>query len=69
MDESSNPGENEEPGGVAGPNNTIRMKKRSVGGLVGETAGDALSHKNMESAKLEEVPPLVEPCHPCDWNI
>jgi hypothetical protein len=29
-------------GGVAEPNNAVRMKKRAFGGLVGETAGDAL---------------------------
>jgi hypothetical protein len=29
-------------GGAAEPNNAVRMKKRASGGLVGETAGDAL---------------------------
>jgi hypothetical protein len=28
--------------GTAGPNNAVRMKKKAAGGLVGETAGDAL---------------------------
>jgi hypothetical protein len=29
---------------AAGPNNAVRMKKMPAGGLVGETAGGALSH-------------------------
>jgi hypothetical protein len=32
-------------GDAAGPNNAVRMKKRVAGGLVGETAGDALKQQ------------------------
>jgi hypothetical protein len=34
--------------GAAGPNYAVRMKKRASGGLVGETAGDALTSWNEE---------------------
>jgi hypothetical protein len=42
MDEGPNPREKRGTGGAAGMNNTIRIKKWAAGGLVGETAGDAL---------------------------
>jgi hypothetical protein len=43
MDEGPNPDENEEPGGATGPNFAIQIGKTSLGGLVGETSGDALT--------------------------
>jgi hypothetical protein len=55
MDESPNPGKNEEPGDATGPNNAVQMEKRAARGLVGETAGDALTHGCYVQVRLRTI--------------